>query len=83
MSRETIEIGTGTPVIDAEGLEIGIVSAVEDGTALLDPDPSLIDELRSLLGFGRAEPDHVALPGDCIDAIEEGVVRLSVPRRLL
>lgn len=83
MPRETDHIGAGTPVVDADGLEIGIVSVVEDDVALLDPNPSLTDELRSLFGFGRAEPDHVALPGDCIDAIEEGVIRLSIPRRLL
>jgi hypothetical protein len=83
MPTWTADPRTGTPVVDADGLEIGIVSAIEDRELWIDPDPSLGDEIRSLLGFGRIEPDHVPLSSDLIDSIEEGTVRLAVPRRSL
>lgn len=83
MSMWTTDPRTGTPVVDADGLEIGIVSAIEDREIWIDTDPSLGDEIRSMLGFGRIEPDHVPLPDDLIDSVEEGTVRLSVPRRRL
>jgi hypothetical protein len=83
MPMRTTDPRTGTPVIDADGLEIGIVSAIEDHEVWIDPDPSLGDEIRSVIGFGRIEPDHVPLPDDLIESVEEGTVRLSIPRRLL
>lgn len=83
MSLELTDAIVGTPVIDATGLEIGIVSAVEDGAAMLDPEPTIADEIRSLLGFTTAEPDHIPVTDDLVESAEEGVIRLSVPNRLL
>ncbi|MEM4781252.1 MAG: hypothetical protein QXG03_06815 [Halalkalicoccus sp.] len=83
MSFELTDATVGTPVLDATGLEIGIVSAIEDEAALLDPDPTIADEIRSILGVGNAEPDHIPLTSDLVDSTDDGVVRLSVPNRLL
>lgn len=83
MSIELTDIAVGTPVVDSAGLEIGIVSTVEDGTATLDRDPTMADEIRSLFGFGRAESDPRRITGDLVESTVDGVLRLSVPDRHL
>ncbi|MFC6906055.1 hypothetical protein [Halalkalicoccus tibetensis] len=83
MSIELTDITVGTPVVDSTGLEIGIVSTVEDGSATLDRDPTIADELRSIVGFGRSEPDHLTITGDLVESAENGVIRLAVPDRHL
>ncbi|WP_122090170.1 hypothetical protein [Halalkalicoccus subterraneus] len=83
MSSELTDAAVGTPVVDATGLEIGIVSAVEDGAAMLDPEPTITDEIRSLLGFATAGADHISVTGDLVESTDEGVVRLSVANRHL
>lgn len=83
MSIELTDITAGTPVVDSTGLEIGIVSAVEDGSAALDRDPTIADELRSLFGLGRANSDHPRISGDLVESIDDGVIRLAVPDRHL
>lgn len=83
MSTELTVAAVGTPVVDATGLELGIVSAVEDGAAMLDPDPTITDEIRSLLGFATVGSDHIAVTGDLIQSTDEGVIRLSVTNRHL
>ncbi|MCH7661514.1 MAG: hypothetical protein IH933_13355 [Euryarchaeota archaeon] len=83
MAIELTSSEIGTPVLDATGLEIGIISTVDDGAAMLDPNPTIADEIRSMVGFGGAEPDHVPLTSDLIDSSDNGVIQLSVPDRLL
>lgn len=41
---------TGTPVVDGDGETIGVVTAVEDGTAYVEPNPGLADSVRVRLG---------------------------------
>lgn len=83
MSIELTDITVGTPVVDSTGLEIGIVSTVEDEIATLDRNPTIADELRSVFGFGRAESDHLQISGDLVESTENGVIRLAVPDRHL
>lgn len=83
MSSELTDIDVGTPVVDSTGLEIGIVSTVEEEIATLNRDPTIGDEIRSLFGFGRAESDHLRITGDLVESTDDGVLRLSVPDRLL
>lgn len=83
MSFELTDAVVGTPVVDSTGLEIGIVSTVEDGAAMLDPEPTIADEIRSILGLATTEPDHIPVTGDLVESAKGGVIRLSVPNRLL
>jgi hypothetical protein len=83
MTIELTDAAVGTPVLDATGLEIGIVSAIEDESAMLDPNPSIADEIRSMLGLTTSEPDHIPVTTDLVESTEEGVIRLSIPNRLL
>ena len=83
MPIELTDTAIGTPVLDATGLEIVIVSTVKFVDAMLDPNPTITDEIRSMLGFGGAEPDHIPLTSDLIDSSDNGVIQLSVPDRLL
>lgn len=47
----------GKRVVDSTGHEIGIVAEVRGGTAYVDPDPGLLDEMKSKLGWGDADEE--------------------------
>ncbi|KYH25954.1 hypothetical protein HAPAU_26330 [Halalkalicoccus paucihalophilus] len=83
MSSEITDSEVGTPVLDATGLEIGVVSTVEDGTAMIHPNPSIADEIRSVLGLARSGPDHIPVTIDLVDSTDDGVLQLSVSNRFL
>ncbi len=83
MSIQITDLAVGTPVLDATGLELGVVSAIEDGAAMLDPNPTIADELCSVFGLARTGPDHVPITTELVDSTDSGVIRLSLPNRLL
>lgn len=63
-------------VIDGSGNQIGIVDDVSDGTAYVDPDRDIPDELKSKLGWGADERSTYPLRNDAIDAISDDEIRL-------
>ncbi|WP_227374917.1 PRC-barrel domain containing protein [Haladaptatus halobius] len=66
----------GKPVFNVDDQKIGIVARVTDGTAYIDPDPSLVNEYRVLLGWGDKSKDVHPLPPDAIDEITDKEIRL-------
>ena len=66
----------GKRVIDANGNEIGIVSAVKGGRVYVEPDPALTDRIRSKLGWGDDGKTDYPLDESQIDAITDDEVRL-------
>ena len=50
--REFTEGDEGIPVVDINDNPVGVVTAVEDGTAYVELDPGLVDAIKSNLGFG-------------------------------
>lgn len=65
----------GKDVIDANGDRIGTVSAVDDGTALVDPVSEINTTVRRALGWSD-EPDVYPLREQSIDAITESTIHL-------
>lgn len=63
-------------VIDGSGTEIGIVDDVDNGTAYVDPDPDIDDELKTKLGWGSDERSTYPLRNDAVDAITDDEIQL-------
>ena len=69
-------IDEGTDVYDDKGEEIGTVATVEDGTAYVDLDPGLTDEVKSSLGFGDTDEDTYPLHDEMVDTVDDDGVHL-------
>lgn len=70
-------------VVDGSGTEIGIVDAVDDGTASVDPEPDIDSQLKSKLGWGADERSSYPLRNDAIDAVTDDEIRLREDYRRL
>ena len=68
----------GSSVFDADREKIGVVTEVRDGTAYVEPNPSLTEELKAKLDWGshEADEDAYALRSEWIDEVEDGEVLL-------
>ena len=70
----------GKPVVDSHGHTVGIVEDVQNGTAYVDPDPSITEKIKSRLGWSSedaTDADTFALPDEYVDAVTEDEVRLE------
>ncbi|NHN57725.1 MULTISPECIES: PRC-barrel domain containing protein [Halorussus] len=76
---EFTEADEGASVFDADREKIGVVTEVREGTAYVEPDPSLAEELKAKLDWGshEADEDAYALKSGWIDEIEDGEVLLG------
>lgn len=68
----------GKPVVGAEGQELGMVEEVRGNTAYINPEPGLVDRIRSKLGWGDADEEDYTIDEQSIDQITEDEVRLGV-----
>jgi hypothetical protein len=67
----------GKVLVDADGQTIGIVSAVEENTAYVDPDAGITDAVMSALGRGEANEDAIAVEGDLVETVTDAELRLG------
>lgn len=77
MAISLTEADEGKRVIDANGDEIGIISTVEGETALVDPDPSLTDDVKAALGFGDTDEDQFPLDPSDVGEVTDDEIRLE------
>ena len=75
---EFTEADEGASVFDADREKFGVVTEVRDGTAYVEPDPSLTEEMKAKLDWGSHEADEetFALNGDWVEAVEDGEILL-------
>ena len=66
----------GKKVVDASGRTLGLVTKIEEGTAYVDPDPSVADTVKADLGWGDADADEYTVHQDAVATREEGTLRL-------
>lgn len=68
----------GSSVFDADREKIGVVTEVRDGTAYVEPEPSLTEEFKAKLDWGNheADEDAYALRAEWIEQVEEGEILL-------
>lgn len=75
--REFTEADEGITVVDINDNPVGVVTAVEDGTAYVGLDPGLVDAIKSNLGFGESgEANTYALREEMVDRVTDERVRL-------
>jgi hypothetical protein len=69
----------GLPVVDINDNPVGVVSAVENGTAYVEFDPGFLDAIRSNLGIGaggKGEEGAYPLREEMVDRVTDEKVRL-------
>jgi hypothetical protein len=64
----------GKEVVNESGDEIGVVEAVEDGSAHVNPNPDILDSVSSKLGWGEADEDTYRLDDGRVERITENQV---------
>jgi len=70
----------GNDVVDTHGDRVGVVTAVEYGTPLVDPDPGLTDKLKARLGWEDASDEDFPLQEAAIDTVTDDEIRLRYER---
>lgn len=66
----------GKRVINEVGDEIGIVSGVRAGTAYVDPDPGISEEIMTKLGWDDIDEDDYPLREAEVERITDDEVHL-------
>lgn len=66
----------GKTVVNAHGDKIGRITEVRGNTAYVDPDPGMLDTMRSKLGWGDADEDTYPLKDDDVTEITDDEVRV-------
>lgn len=77
MTISLTEADEGKRVIDANGDEVGVVSTVEGETALVDPDPSLTDNVKATLGLGGTDEGQFPLDPSDVGEVTDDEIRLE------
>jgi len=78
MDRENVtHEDEGKRVINFQGDEIGVVKEVNNGTAHVDPDPGITDQIRSKLGWNDADQSDYMLQNDRISTVTDDEIRLK------
>ena len=80
MSSTLSDDAVGKDVIDATGERIGVVTAMEYGTPLVDPDPGITDKLKARLGWEDAADEDFPLQEGAIDTVTDDEIRLRYER---
>lgn len=75
---EFTDADEGSSVFDADRQKIGVVTEVRNGSAYVEPDPSLAQELKAKLDWGSHEADDeaFALDSDSVDERDDGEILL-------
>ena len=66
----------GKHVVNAAGEKIGLITAVRDNTAYIDPDPGMTDTLKAKLGWDNVEADDYSIQASDINRITDDGVHL-------
>ncbi|PSP72729.1 hypothetical protein BRC86_11605 [Halobacteriales archaeon QS_3_64_16] len=80
MAAEITEDEEGKSVVSSDGEEVGIVIDVQYGTARVEPDPGLTDELKAKVGFGDTDEESYPLQEERIEAVTDDEIRLRDDR---
>lgn len=66
----------GKRVVDSTGEEIGIVADVRAGQAYVDPDPGLMDQMMSKLGWADVDEDTYPLDAADVTSVTDDEIRI-------
>ena len=65
------------PVENDNGESVGVVTAVEDDVAYVRPDPTVVDSIKSSLGWEKGAEATVTLERESVHEIADDVIRLK------
>lgn len=75
--REFTDADEGLPIVDINDNPVGVVAAVESGTAYVELDPGPVEAIKSSLGLGEANEDGTyPLREEVVDRVTDDKVRL-------
>ena len=77
MSARFTDDEVGKTVVNAHGDKVGIVSAVEHGTAHVEPDPGVTDTIRAKLGWEDTGKDTYPLQEMAVERVTDDEIRLK------
>ncbi len=66
----------GKRVVSSAGDKVGMITEVSDGTAYVDPDPSMFDSIKSKLDWGDMNEDTHPISAEHIAEVTDDEVRL-------
>ncbi len=66
----------GKSVVDARGERVGRIVDTQGGAAYVEPDPGLLDEVKSYLGWRDGMEDNQELLGKYVEEVTADEVRL-------
>jgi len=75
-STQFTEDDVGKPVVDDRNEQVGVVSAVEHGTAKVDSDPGITDKVKAKLGWEDTNEDTYPLQESAVERVTSDEVRL-------
>lgn len=67
----------GKQVVDASGTQVGQVVDTRGGTAYVDPNPDMVDTIRTKLGWGNLDEDAYPLDGNDVEEVTDSKVQLA------
>ena len=70
----------GKRVVDTEGEPIGMIEAVSGGKAYVDPEPGLVEQIKSLLGWEDADEEDYAIDEENIERVTDDEVEISLSK---
>ncbi|MFC4542375.1 hypothetical protein ACFO5R_10600 [Halosolutus amylolyticus] len=65
-------------VENANGETIGVVTAIDDDVAHVEPRSGVMDSIRATLGWGRAHDDTFAVRDEAVEEITDETIRLEI-----
>lgn len=80
MSTQLTDDAVGKDVVDADGDTIGIVSAYENGTARVDPDPGLTDKFKTKLNWEDSDGEDYPLQESAVETVTTDEIRVQYTR---
>lgn len=69
----------GKFLMDVEGEQIGIVTAVdpEEQVAFVDPEPGIAESWLQGLGYGDADENDIKLPAESVETVTDSELRVA------
>jgi hypothetical protein len=76
---EFTESDEGTPVLDSDGRELGVVDEVRHGTAFVTPMANLSPPVLAELGWGGDGREAYRLDDALVETVADGRIELRKP----
>ncbi len=67
----------GKSVVDADGVSVGTISSVEEGTAYVEPDRDTYEKVKSKLDWGDEQRDAYPINSREIAKVSDEEVRIG------